>query len=91
MPVQSRTAAGRLPDRSRNQLGSADWNNDLVPGKVVSDETDGSLRTPPLLTYTISTHWMNNGYRQLSREVFVAVADFPVPKAAISIRQAFRR
>ena len=61
--------------------GSADWNNDLVPGKVVSDETDGSLRTPPLLTYTISTHWMNNGYRQLSREVFVAVADFPVPKS----------
>lgn len=81
VPVQSRTAAGRLPDRSRNQLGSADWNNDLVPGKVVSDETDGSLRTPPLLTYTISTHWMNNGYRQLSREVFVAVADFPVPKS----------
>ena len=61
--------------------GSADWNNDLIPGKVVSDETDGSLRTPPLLTYTISTHWMNNGYRQLSREVFVAVADFPVPKS----------
>lgn len=24
---------------------------------------------------------MNNGYRQLSREVFVAVADFPVPKS----------
>ena len=69
--------------------GSADWNNDLIPGKVVSDETDGSLRTPPLLTYTISTHWMNNGYRQLSREVFVAVAR--CPKAAISIRQAFRR
>lgn len=61
--------------------GSADWNNDLIPGKVVSDEADGSLRTPPLLTYTISTHWMNNGYRQLSREVFVAVADFPVPKS----------
>ena len=34
--------------------GSADWNNDLIPGKVVSDEADGSLRTPPLLTYTIS-------------------------------------
>ena len=59
------------------EMGSPDWNNDLIPGKVVSDETDGSLRTPPLLTYTISTHWMNNGYRQLSREVFVAVADFP--------------
>lgn len=91
MPVQSRTAAGRLPVVAVINWGSADWNNDLIPGKVVSDETDGSLRTPPLLTYTISTHWMNNGLPALSREVFVAVADFPCPKAAISIRQAFRR
>lgn len=57
------------------------WNTDLVPGVTVADDDDTSLRTPPLLTYTFSTHWMNNGYRQLSREVFVAVADFTVPKA----------
>lgn len=60
---------------------SGDWNTELVPGTVVADAADASMRTPPLVTYLISTHWMNTGYRQLSREVFVAVADFTVPKS----------
>ena len=60
---------------------SGDWNTELVPGTVVADVADASMRTPPLITYLISTHWMNTGYRQLSREVFVAVADFTVPKS----------
>ena len=60
---------------------SADWNSELVPGKVVADEADASLRTPPLISYTIATHWMNNGYRMLNREIFVAIADFTVPKS----------
>lgn len=60
---------------------SARWNNELVPGKVVADDADGSLRTPPLICYKISSHWMNDGYRQLGREVFVAVSDFTVPKS----------
>ncbi len=60
---------------------SAVWNSELVPGKVVADDADASLRTPPLISYTVSTHWMNNGYRMLNREVFVAVSDFTVPKS----------
>ena len=60
---------------------SGDWNPELVPGRVVADEADASLRTPPMITYRFSTHWMNNGFRQLNREVFVAVADFTVPKS----------
>lgn len=56
------------------------WNNKLVPGTVVSDAENPSLLTPWLVTYSISTHWMNNGYRQLAREIFVATADFTVPK-----------
>ncbi len=60
---------------------SCDWNTELVPGKVVADDADDALLTPPLITYPISTHWMNSGYRQLTREVFIAVADFTVPKS----------
>lgn len=62
---------------------AATWNSELVPGKVVADEADPSLRTPPLISYTIITEpWsMNRGYRMLNREVFVAVADFTVPKS----------
>lgn len=60
---------------------AATWNDELVPGTVVADEADPALHTPPLLTYTISTHWMNQGRRMLHREVFVAVTDFTVPKA----------
>lgn len=58
-----------------------DWNETLTPGTVVADESDASLRAPALVTYKISTHFMNKGYRQLSREVFVAVTDFTVPKS----------
>lgn len=61
---------------------SAQWNEGLVHGTVVADESDAALPVPPLVTYTISTHFMNNGYRQLSREIFVAVADFTVPKSS---------
>lgn len=61
---------------------SATWNEELIPGKVVADASDASLRTPPLLTYAIATHFMNNGYRMLNREIFVAVADFTVPKSS---------
>ena len=60
---------------------SAVWNSGLVPGKVVADDADASLRTPPLISYTVSTHWMNTGSRMLNREVFVAVSDFTVPKS----------
>lgn len=48
---------------------------------MVADDADDALLTPPLITYPISTHWMNSGYRQLTREVFIAVADFTVPKS----------
>lgn len=58
------------------------WNPELVPGKVVADEADASLRTPPLITYWIMTENLNKGYRMLNREVFVAVADFSVPKSS---------
>lgn len=58
------------------------WNTTLVPGTVVADDNDPSLLTPPLLQYTISTHPANPGYRFLNREVFVAVADFTVPKSS---------
>lgn len=60
---------------------AGDWNTELVPGKVVADDADATLPAPPLITYSISTHWMNSGYRQLNREVFVAAADFTVPKS----------
>lgn len=60
----------------------AKWNTDLVPGKVVADEADASLRTPPLITYNISTHPANTGFRMLNREVFIAVTDFTVPKSS---------
>lgn len=60
---------------------AAQWNGTLTPGTVVADEKEPSLRTPPLLTYTVSTHWANAGYRMLTREIFVAVADFTVPKS----------
>ena len=59
----------------------AQWNEALTPGTVVADEKEPLLGTPPLLTYTVSTHWANAGYRMLTREVFVAVADFTVPKS----------
>lgn len=62
--------------------GTGTWNANLVPGVTVADDDDASLSTPPLLTYLFSTHWMNDGYRQLYREVFVATADFTVPKAS---------
>lgn len=58
------------------------WNEKLIHGVVVADENNAALPVPPLVTYTISTHFMNNGYRQLSREIFVAVADFTVPKSS---------
>lgn len=57
------------------------WNAELTPGTVVADERDGSLIPPPFATYPISTHWMNDGLRMLNREIFVAVADFTVPKS----------
>lgn len=57
------------------------WNAELTPGTVVADERDGSLIPPPFATYPISTHWMNNGLRMLNREIYVAVADFTVPKS----------
>lgn len=58
-----------------------EWNTALTPGTVVADENAPSLKTPPLLTYSISTHLANAGYRMLMREVFVAVTDFTVPKS----------
>lgn len=61
--------------------GSGIWNDELIAGKVVADTADPTLQTPPLITYAISTHPANTGYRQLSREVFVAVTDFTVPKS----------
>lgn len=61
---------------------AATWNEELIPGKVVADASDPAFRTPPLLTYMFSTHFMNDGYRMLHREVFVAVADFTVPKSS---------
>ena len=60
---------------------SCEWNTALTPGTVVADENDPSLRTPPLMTYSISTHPANTGYRMLMREIFVAVTDFTVPKS----------
>lgn len=62
--------------------GLTTWNDALVPGTVVADDNDASLRTPPLVTYSFSTHFMNDGYRMLGREVFVAVKDFTVPKSS---------
>lgn len=62
---------------------SATWNSALVPGSVVADENNPLLHTPPLLTYVIiKDHPANNGYRMLSREIFVATADFTVPKSS---------
>lgn len=60
---------------------SAVWNEELVTGTVVADENDPSLRTPPLLSYLISTHPANRGYRGLYREIFVATTEFTVPKS----------
>ncbi len=60
---------------------AAQWNGALTPGTVVADEKDPSLRTPPLLTYTILTEDKYAGNRFLSREIFVAVTDFTVPKS----------
>ena len=59
----------------------AKWNSDLLPGRVVADDADASVRTPSLIVYNISTHPANTGYRMLNREVFVAVADLTVPRA----------
>lgn len=59
----------------------AEWNTDLVPGRVVADDADASFRTPSLIVYNVSTHPANSGYRMLNKEVFVAVADLTVPKA----------
>lgn len=58
------------------------WNTDLVPGAVVADADNPSLPAPPLMTYSISEHPANTGYRHLNREVFVAVTDFTVPKSS---------
>lgn len=58
------------------------WNTALVPGTVVADDDNPSAPVPPLMTYAVSTHPANSGYRQLNREVFVAVADFTVPKSS---------
>lgn len=60
---------------------AATWNAELVPGKVVADDADAALRTPPLIEYTVSTHPSNTGFRMLNREVFVAVAEVTVPKS----------
>lgn len=60
---------------------AATWNAELVPGKVVADDADAALRTPPLIQYTVSTHPSNSGFRMLNREVFVAVAEVTVPKS----------
>ncbi len=57
------------------------WNTALTPGTVVSDDNDPSIAPPPLLTYYVSNSNINKGYRMLTREVFVAVADFTVPKS----------
>lgn len=59
----------------------ASWNTALTPGTVVADEREVALKTQPLMTYTVSSHPANRGYRMLTREVFVAVADFTVPKS----------
>lgn len=60
---------------------AASWNRDLIPGTVVADQNDPALRTPPLISYYIvGDGFMNKGYRMLNREVFVATADFTVPK-----------
>lgn len=61
---------------------SSAWNKALVPGTVVADENDPALRTPPLISYYIAGDgFLNKGYRMLNREVFVAAADFTVPKS----------
>lgn len=56
------------------------WNGEIRAGTLVADSSVEGFVTPPLATYKISTHPFNAGYRQLSREVFVAVSDFAVPK-----------
>lgn len=56
------------------------WNKSLKPGTLVADSSDAGFVTPPLATYKVSSHPFNSGYRQLSREIFVAVSDFAVPK-----------
>ncbi|WP_418991965.1 hypothetical protein [Alistipes sp.] len=62
---------------------SATTNKALIPGTVVADENDPTLRTPPFITYTVITgEYINAGYRMLNREVYVAVADFLVPKSS---------
>lgn len=61
--------------------GSCTWNTELVAGKVVADSSDPDFRTLPMLTYRVSDHSWNPGYKMLSREVFVAIADFTVPKS----------
>lgn len=61
---------------------SSVWNKALVPGTVVADENNPALRTPPLISYLIiGEGFANKGYRMLNREVFVATADFTVPKS----------
>lgn len=60
---------------------AAVWNDALVPGTTVADEADSASQPLPLVTYQTSDHWMNLGYRMLNREMFVAVADFSVPKS----------
>lgn len=61
---------------------SSSWNRDLVPGTVVADENNPSFRTLPLITYfVVGDGFQNKGYRMLNREVFVAAADFTVPKS----------
>lgn len=56
------------------------WNKALIPGTTVADEANPSLPVPVLVEYTVSSHWANNGYRMLSREIYVAVSDFTVAK-----------
>lgn len=58
----------------------ADWNDSLTPGTVVADAA-APEPVPELLKYRISSHNANPGFRMLNREVFVAVADFTVPKS----------
>lgn len=55
-------------------------NRSLTPGTVVADEAD-PRPVPELFKYRISSHIDNDGFRMLNREVFVAVADFTIPKS----------
>ena len=89
--VRLRTAARRLPDRCRDQLAVVRLEYGACPRKVVADDADDALLTPPLITYPISTHWMNSGYRQLTREVSLPSPTSRCPKAAISTRPACRQ